>query len=87
MAAKVGHAGSKVEKGDANVLVLTSAGHAIVDGQTTQAAIKGLQPGAETALETATSSRFCGPTGSRSGSSSLINPQDKLSICRQMVRL
>lgn len=31
-----------VEKGDANVLILTSAGHAIVDGQTTQAAIKGL---------------------------------------------
>lgn len=31
-----------VEKGDANVLILTSAGHAIVDSQTTQAAIKGL---------------------------------------------
>jgi formylmethanofuran dehydrogenase subunit E-like metal-binding protein len=31
-----------VEKGDANVLILTDAGHAIVDGQTTQAAIKGL---------------------------------------------
>lgn len=31
-----------VEKGDADVLILTSAGHAIVDGKTTQAAIKGL---------------------------------------------
>jgi formylmethanofuran dehydrogenase subunit E-like metal-binding protein len=31
-----------IEKGDANVLILTSAGHAIVDGQTTQAALKGL---------------------------------------------
>ena len=30
------------EKGDANVLVLTDAGHAIVDGQTSQAAIKGI---------------------------------------------
>jgi len=30
------------EKGDADLLVLTSAGYAIVDGQTTQAAIKGL---------------------------------------------
>jgi hypothetical protein len=32
----------KVEKGDANVLILTNAGHAIVDGQTTQGALKGL---------------------------------------------
>ncbi len=32
----------KFEKGDQNVLILTNAGHAIVDGQTTQAAIKGL---------------------------------------------
>ncbi len=31
-----------VEKGDTDVLILTSAGHAIVDGKTTQAAIKGL---------------------------------------------
>jgi len=31
-----------VEKGDANILILTSAGHAVVDGQTTQAAIDGL---------------------------------------------
>jgi formylmethanofuran dehydrogenase subunit E-like metal-binding protein len=31
-----------VEKDDANVLILTDAGHAMVDGQTTQAAIKGL---------------------------------------------
>ena len=30
------------EKGDANVLVLTDAGHAIIDGQTSQAAIKGI---------------------------------------------
>jgi formylmethanofuran dehydrogenase subunit E-like metal-binding protein len=32
----------KFEKGDANVLALTDSGHAIVDGQTTQAALKGL---------------------------------------------
>ena len=31
-----------VQKGDANLLILTDAGHAIIDGQTTQAAIKGL---------------------------------------------
>ncbi|OPY48812.1 MAG: FmdE, Molybdenum formylmethanofuran dehydrogenase operon [Methanosaeta sp. PtaU1.Bin060] len=31
-----------VEKGDQNLLILTSAGYAIADGQTTQAAIKGL---------------------------------------------
>jgi len=41
-AAKTAMQDLDVEKGDANVLVLTSAGHAIVDGQTTQAAIKGL---------------------------------------------
>ncbi len=41
-AAKTAMQELKVDKGDANVLVLTSAGHAIVDGQTTQAAIKGL---------------------------------------------
>jgi formylmethanofuran dehydrogenase subunit E-like metal-binding protein len=41
-AAKTAMQELKVENGDANVLVLTSAGHAIVDGQTTQAAIKGL---------------------------------------------
>ncbi|OQB16942.1 MAG: FmdE, Molybdenum formylmethanofuran dehydrogenase operon [Euryarchaeota archaeon ADurb.Bin190] len=32
----------KMEKGDADLLILTNAGHAIVDGQTTQAALKGL---------------------------------------------
>ena len=32
----------KVEKGDADLLILTSAGHAVIDNQTTQAAIKGL---------------------------------------------
>ncbi|NPV63693.1 MAG: hypothetical protein HPY61_13905 [Methanotrichaceae archaeon] len=31
-----------VEKGGSNLLILTDAGHAMVDGQTTQAAIKGL---------------------------------------------
>jgi formylmethanofuran dehydrogenase subunit E-like metal-binding protein len=31
-----------VEKGDANLLILTSAGYAIIGGQTTQAAFKGL---------------------------------------------
>jgi formylmethanofuran dehydrogenase subunit E-like metal-binding protein len=41
-AAKAAMQDLNVEKGDANVLVLTSAGHAIVDGQTTQAALKGL---------------------------------------------
>ncbi|MCX6677371.1 MAG: FmdE family protein [Methanothrix sp.] len=41
-AAKTAMQDLKVEKGDANVLILTSAGHAIVDGRTTQAAIKGL---------------------------------------------
>jgi len=41
-AAKTAMQELKVEKGDANVLVLTNAGHAIVDGQTTQAALKGL---------------------------------------------
>ncbi|MFZ3149519.1 MAG: FmdE family protein [Methanothrix sp.] len=41
-AAKTAMQDLMVEKGDANMLVLTSAGHAIVDGQTTQAAIKGL---------------------------------------------
>jgi len=30
------------ENGDANILILTNAGHAIVSGQTTQAALKGL---------------------------------------------
>lgn len=41
-AAKAAMQDLNVEKGDANVLVLTSAGHAIVDNQTTQAALKGL---------------------------------------------
>lgn len=41
-AAKTAMQDLKVEKGDANVLVLTSAGHAIINGQTTQAALKGL---------------------------------------------
>ncbi len=41
-AAKTAMQDLKVEKGDANVLILTSAGHAIVDGQTTQGALKGL---------------------------------------------
>ncbi len=41
-AAKAAMQDLKVEKGDANVLVLTSAGHAIVEGQTSQAALKGL---------------------------------------------
>ncbi len=41
-AAKTAMQELKVEKGDANVLVLTSAGYAIVDGRTTQAALKGL---------------------------------------------
>jgi formylmethanofuran dehydrogenase subunit E-like metal-binding protein len=41
-AAKTAMQELKVEKGNANVLVLTSAGHAIIDGQTSQAAIKGL---------------------------------------------
>ncbi len=41
-AAKTAMQDLKVEKGDANVLILTSAGHAIIDGQTTQAALKGL---------------------------------------------
>jgi formylmethanofuran dehydrogenase subunit E-like metal-binding protein len=41
-AAKTALQDLKIEKGDSNLLVLTSAGHAIVDGQTTQAALKGL---------------------------------------------
>jgi|WetSurMetagenome_2_1015567.scaffolds.fasta_scaffold00962_10 formylmethanofuran dehydrogenase subunit E-like metal-binding protein len=41
-AAKAAMQDLKVEIGDANVLILTSAGHAIVDGQTTQGAIRGL---------------------------------------------
>ncbi len=41
-AAKTAMQELKIEKGDANVLVLTNAGHAIINGQTTQAAIKGL---------------------------------------------
>lgn len=41
-AAKTAMQDLKVEKGDSNMLILTSAGHAIVDGQTTQAALKGL---------------------------------------------
>ncbi len=41
-AAKTAMQDLKVENGDANVLILTSAGHAIVDGQTTQGALKGL---------------------------------------------
>jgi formylmethanofuran dehydrogenase subunit E-like metal-binding protein len=32
----------KFEKGDENILTLTNAGYAVVDGQTTQAALKGL---------------------------------------------
>ncbi|MBP7071735.1 MAG: hypothetical protein KBA97_11785, partial [Methanothrix sp.] len=42
LAAKSAMQDLEVEKGDADLLILTSAGHAIVDGQTTQAAIKGL---------------------------------------------
>ena len=42
LAAKSAMQDLKAEKGDSNMLILTSAGHAIVDGQTTQAAIKGL---------------------------------------------
>ena len=45
MAAKSAMQDLEVEKGDADLLILTSAGHAIVDGQTTQAAIKGLSAG------------------------------------------
>jgi formylmethanofuran dehydrogenase subunit E-like metal-binding protein len=41
-AAKLGMEELKVAKGDANLLILTSAGYAIVGGETTQAAIKGL---------------------------------------------
>ena len=41
-AAKIAMQDLKFENGDENVLVLTNAGHAIVDGQTSQAAIKGL---------------------------------------------
>lgn len=41
-AAKTAMEQLKFEKGDQNVLALTNAGHAIVEGQTTQAAIKGL---------------------------------------------
>jgi formylmethanofuran dehydrogenase subunit E-like metal-binding protein len=41
-AAKTAMQELNVEKGDASVLILTSAGHAIIDGQTTQAALKGL---------------------------------------------
>jgi formylmethanofuran dehydrogenase subunit E-like metal-binding protein len=41
-AAKAAMQDLKVEKGDSNVLILTSAGHAVIDGQTTQGAIKGL---------------------------------------------
>ncbi|OPY54611.1 MAG: FmdE, Molybdenum formylmethanofuran dehydrogenase operon [Methanosaeta sp. PtaU1.Bin112] len=41
-AAKAAMQDLKVEKGDANLLILTSAGHAIVDGETSQGAIKGL---------------------------------------------
>ena len=42
LAAKSAMQDLELEKGDADLLILTSAGHAIVDGQTTQAAIKGL---------------------------------------------
>ena len=41
-AAKMAMQELMVERGDADLLILTSAGHAIVDGQTTQAALKGL---------------------------------------------
>jgi len=41
-AAKTAMKDLKVETGSADMLILTNAGHAIVDGQTTQAAIKGL---------------------------------------------
>jgi formylmethanofuran dehydrogenase subunit E-like metal-binding protein len=41
-AAKIAMQELKVGTGNADVLILTSAGHAIVDGQTTRAAIKGL---------------------------------------------
>ena len=41
-AAKTAMEQLKFEKGDQNVLALTNAGHAIVEGQTTQAALKGL---------------------------------------------
>ena len=41
-AAKTAMQDLKVEKGNADMLILTNAGHAIVDGQTTRAALKGL---------------------------------------------
>ena len=41
-AAKAAMSQLNVEKGNPNLLILTNAGYAIVDGQTTQAAIKGL---------------------------------------------
>lgn len=47
-AAKTAMEQLKFEKGDANILALTDAGHVIVDGQTTQAALNGIT--AETGL-------------------------------------
>jgi formylmethanofuran dehydrogenase subunit E-like metal-binding protein len=41
-AAKTAMQELKVDDGNASILILTSAGHAIIDGQTTQAALKGL---------------------------------------------
>jgi hypothetical protein len=41
-AAKMAMEEIQFEKGDENVLALTNAGHAIVDGETSQAAIKGM---------------------------------------------
>ena len=75
------------EKGDANILALTNAGHAIVDGKTTQGALKGLTEESGNSVATATSSRFCGPTGSHSGSTSITRRPAKRFTWRPIATL
>ena len=55
-AAKTAMSELKFQKGDSNVLALTDAGHAIVDGQTTQKALKGIAE--ETGFSEADSNLF-----------------------------
>jgi len=55
-AAKTAMSELKFQKGDSNVLALTDAGHAIVDGQTTQEALKGIAE--ETGFSEADSNLF-----------------------------
>ena len=76
-----------VEKGNASLLILTDAGHAIVEGQTTQAAIKGLSTESGDSIGDGNLFQVLRAHFKPSGSTSSINPMAKRSIWKQTMRL